>query len=238
MDNCNKLCSSFPVKYEKKRNIFYLNEYKKYSKKIHFFAQNESQLKLIKNHFGKESKVSVIGMRTGEKFELASIKNKCEKYDIVYHGLDIEAKGINYVVELAKLLPSISFFIPSRLNKINLPRNIIHENVTWNTGLKDIVVNAKLVLNPSIWSAPVEGALLKSIYYNGNVAGVYTKYGFINDIPDNVILKLSIDIQKAKKQIEDFFNNGNDLKKNSKIWIGNYLDNKCKIEKLFVDSNN
>jgi len=233
LDSCDKYCKPFPSKYEKQENLTYLKKYKKDSKKVSFYAQNTSQAKLIKKHFGNDTDVKVVGMKTGEKFESIVTNDEHKEYDIVFHGSNHEAKGIDYVIELAKLLPNLSLYIPSKLDNENLPKNITHENITWSTGLREIIVNAKLILNPSIWSAPVEGALLKSIYYNGNVAGVTTEYGFINDIPDNVLLKLSANIKLAKKQVEDFFINSQSYEAKSKVWLEQFFEKECNLSKLF-----
>jgi hypothetical protein len=62
---------------------------------------------------------------------------------------------------------------------------------TWETGLKEKIINSKIVLNPSLWSSPVEGALLKSIKYNGCVSVANILSSFINEIPDDICLKLN-----------------------------------------------
>ena len=58
----------------------------------------------------------------------------------------------------------------------------------------------------SLWSAPIEGALIKSSFFNDNVATVETRYGFENEVTfiKNQI-RLSVDISEAKNQIESFF---------------------------------
>ena len=234
INNCDIRCESFPVKINKDSNQNYLKEYKHYSNKIKFYAQNRSQALLLQKHFGIDTDITVIGMKTGETFHLNT--KQTTQYDIVFHGSNVEAKGIDYMIELAKILPQYSFFIPSHLQINNLPQNITHQNISWSTGLEDLVINARLVMNPSIWSAPVEGALLKSVYYNGNVGVVDTEFGFVNDISDENLLKLSSDVKKAKLQIEQFFDNKTDLKGNSQKWLANYLEHECNLELLFQDA--
>lgn len=231
--NCDDRCQPFPIRYKKDNNFSYLKQLKKLSSKIIFYAQNESQKKLLIRYFGLGVKILVIGMQTDEKLETYDLKNNSKSYDIVFHGANIEAKGINYCIDLAKKLPQYSFFVPSMLNLENLPKNITHANLTWNNGLKDIVVSAKLVLNPSLWSAPVEGALLKSIFYNKNVAVVENKYGFINDIPNKVILKLSNNTMIAVNQIIFLLEKNTSLKQNN--WLSEYFMEQCKINLLFED---
>jgi len=237
LDNCNSQCIPFPVKYNKKENLKFLKEYQKISHKVIFYAQNESQKSLLTRHFGENTKIEIIGLRTGETFEKVSQLNNGESYDIVYHGANIEAKGINYFINLAKVMPEYSFFVPSKLEIKDLPKNLYHENMKWNSGLKEIVINAKLVLNPSLWSAPIEGALLKSIYYNGNVGVVKTKYGFVNDIPNDAFLKLPNNISNTKDQIEKFFKEEKSLKGSSQSWLNTYFNFNCCIEKLFMSKD-
>jgi hypothetical protein len=194
------------------KNIKHLKNLKKYSKNIIFFAQNKNQSLLLKLHFGNSVKVRIIGMDTNEikrekKRHLYNIKN----YDIVFHGKPLVAKGILYFIELAIILPELSFFIPDTKENVklvsgtNLPNNIFFKNITWETGLLEVVEKAKLVINPSLWSAPIEGALVKSAAHNSNVATVKSKYGYENE--SSMIrnhLRLSSDLVEAKEQVRSF----------------------------------
>ena len=63
--------------------------------------------------------------------------------------------------------------------------------------MKTAVANCKIVINPSLWSAPVEGALLKSIKYNGCVAIVPGDFSFQKEIPLDTVIHLDIDITKS-----------------------------------------
>lgn len=231
-------CSPFPIKYKKDINIQYLNEYKNYAPNIVFYAQNKRQALLLKAHFGEKTKIILIGLKTGEIFEKDYVKGLSEQYDIVYHGANVEAKGFLYFIELAKKMHDKIFFMPYNKEEIpsmEIPKNLICKSMTWDTGLKDIVINAKLVLCPSLWSTPIEGALLKSIHYNGNVGIVKTTYGFGNDIPDTALLKLSADTTKAVGQINKFFIESDNISQQSKLWLSTYLSQDCKIDDLFKD---
>lgn len=240
IDSVDRTCAPFPTNYDKDRNLSYLKTYQSFASKIIFYTQNNKQSDLVKNHFGKKTKVCQIGLKTGEFFEKDFVKDKNKQYDVVYHGANVEAKGFLYFIELAKKMHGYTFFIPYNSEKIPysiLPNNLICKDVTWNTGLKEMVINAKLVLCPSLWSAPIEGALLKSIHYNGNVGIVSTKYGFGNDIPNDTVLKLSADIHDATEQIYDFFTNSIDLSQRSRIWLSEFLSQDCNLEYLFMDVN-
>ncbi len=235
LNNCDEKCQAFPVKYKKDDNLTCLKELQRYSKKILFYAQNDSQSKLLKVHFGENTNIKVIGMKTNEIIQEKNTIEKTISYDIVYHGSVHEAKGIHYLIDLARKLPKYLFFVPSVLSFKNLPQNIIHRNMTWNNGLKEIIASARLVMNPSLWSAPIEGALLKSIYYNGNVAVVKTDYGYINDIPNDVLLKLSSSTSVASREIEIFFKEKLSLKKESSIWIKYFFSDYCNLNLLYEE---
>jgi hypothetical protein len=236
LDSIDASCQPFPVKMNKEKNIDYLKLYKKYSNKIEFFAQNIRQKNMLKLHFGEETNVSIIGMRTGEKFTpLSPQKNK--GYDIVFHGEAHEAKGIEYVLNLAEHLGMYSILIPCDRrdikSKVHISKNITFKKMNWNNGLKIEVENAKLVMNPSLWSSAIEGALLKSIYYNGNVAVVGVKYGFVSDIPGDILIRLNSDTLESSKIIENFFAKRVDKSEISKKWLESYYREQCDESRLF-----
>ena len=241
LSSCDSRCKSFPVHYYKRENLEYLKVLKKHASKIFFYAQNSMQERLLKEFYGENIKVEIIGMKTDELNMDKDLKNS-KQYDIVFHGANHEAKGIYYTIELAKYLKDYTIFIPENRESIKydgiFPSNIVFESVSWNTGLKELVINAKLVLNPSVWSAPVEGALIKSIYYNGNVAVPITQYGFVNDIPYDCLLRLTNDIQESTKVIDSFLLSRNSFKKKSQTWLEDFLNKSCQLDLLFQDIKN
>ena len=123
-------------------------------------------------------------MDTNELDDPTKINQNSKQYDIVFHGKSIIPKGIIYVLDLAHELSQFTFLIPDSFANVQkiyskkLPCNVTCHEISWETGLKDLVINARLVLNPSLWSAPIEGALLKSAYYNSNVGTVISEYGY------------------------------------------------------------
>lgn len=217
-------CNPFPVRISKNKNIFFLQEIKKISKRITFLAQNRLQAELVKRHFGEDVALKIIGMDTKE-FSFVSHLEKNYKsdigYDVVYHGAPILEKGISYVIDLAKQLPTYTFLIPSSEVSVksiinqDLPDNISCKDITWEQGLKEIIISAKLVINPSLWSACIEGALLKSAYFNDNVATVKTEYGYENEI---TTIKNHLRLDKnpilAANDIKLFFEKVHSLNKN------------------------
>jgi hypothetical protein len=82
---------------------------------------------------------------------------------------------------------------------------------------------------PSIWSAPIEGSLLKSIAWNGNVAVYDNNFGFQNDIDPGAILLLSSDVKSAAKIVDKFISSKSSNSIYSKKWLQSYslsLDDK------------
>ena len=229
LDNCHSNCNPFPVKrIGKEKNIKLLKKLKNLSNKIYFLAQNNNQKKLLKLHFGKKTNVSIVGLNTNE-FNIRNINyepSHKKKYNIVYHGSISYAKGINYFVNLSYIIPEYSFLIPCSkveveeyLNmKINAS-NLFFIDTNWEDYLKDIVKECDLVLVPSLWSAPIEGALIKSIIYNNHVAVVNSKYSFSKEIKNlaNLIL-LDRDETRAALAIKKFFRKTIHEKKNKNVF--------------------
>lgn len=70
------------------------------------------------------------------------------------------------------------------------------------------VKTARLVMNPSMWSAPIEGALLKSAACNPNVATVESRYGYEGEF-DGIEnhLRLSEDPLHGAAHVRKFLEN-------------------------------
>lgn len=204
-------CYPWPVQHNREEAILQLKKLMRLSKEIVFLVQNKLQEKLVKTHFG-DVETFVVGLRTIEFSKIDSkIIAKEKKYsdNVVYHGATHYAKGIDYFVNLAKQTPELKFIIPDAKESVEsyLGRKISTENLifipcTWETGLKELVCDAAIVVNPSLWSAPIEGALLKSIAFNGCVATVKTQYGYEAEISDyHPILRLSQKVEEGSEQL-------------------------------------
>lgn len=213
-DKCLSECKPASLRTPRNECIYYLKQLPDFIDRITFLAQNKNQEELLKLHFGRNINSAVIGMDTGE-FEQVDINKKHEKSsgELVYHAGLQEAKGVLYVIELAKEMPEYNFLIPASrrdfIDQYNVvpPQNVAFSDITWESGLKEKVEKASLVLCPSLWSAPIEGALVKSIMLNGNVAVVKQKYSFSAEAPDGTTLILDEACENAAKSIQDFFAN-------------------------------
>jgi hypothetical protein len=226
-------CYSWPPLIRKKVAINYLEELMLYSTSIVFLAQTHSQAKLLEQHFGDKIDCRVVGMEPGDlslaDFQRINLADPARDYDLVYHGSIHPAKGIIYFLQISLLLPKLKIFIPMSLKAASSIfsdckrlDNVIFKDCTWETGLEDAVRKAKLVVNPSLWSAPIEGAFLKSLAYNGNVAVVRSKFGFSSENTfKDIVLKLPEDPASAARMLEAYIDNG--------------MDNGIKTRKLVSD---
>lgn len=241
------------------KNVEYLRKLLEHKDRIHFLLQNANQLKLLEQHFGKVSS-SLVGLYTADMPDdkattgLPALgKHNNNKYDIVYHAATVEPKGILYTLRLAQIMPERTFLIPvgnkaiidnlCSKYKIDLSkcRNLVFENITWDNGLAAMVQQTSLVICPSLWSAPIEGALIKSLFYNGKVAVVDTKFSFAQELPEDAVLKLPADVAKAADIINNHLKDKAQRELftiNARTWVKEYLD-KAEImtERLFSALN-
>lgn len=211
-------CQPFPVDMKKQKNIEYLERFALVSDKIVFLAQNMSQAELIRSRFGKQTRVQVVGLDTGEL--AGDIQNKQtisgsngQPYNLVFHGAPQLAKGLRYFVELAETLDEFTAFIPSSkiqceqaLQRPISAHNITFKECSWETGLKDAIQRCGLVVNPSLWSAPIEGALQKSIQFAGRVATVESQYGYEREYEHSpLVIRLPRNVKEASSVIREMF---------------------------------
>lgn len=224
-------CDFFPNNQKESDYHSFINSIENNLLKITFLCQNENQAKLVKAKFGGNIKILNIGMLIDlEVKKQNNIESKV--YDFVYHNTNSKAKGILYFLELAKKMNQYNFMIPYSKSEVikEVENHIRLDNVhfipmNWDTGLREIVINAKIVVNPSLWSAPVEGALLKSIQYNGCVAVVPVIYSFQEEIPADVLIHLNPNIDSSVNILCNIIESKEkrlSYIKNSKLWLENY----------------
>lgn len=204
--NAYEQCYPFIANCSRSDYIDFQNSLRRFSSKVHFLAQNQLQKELLIKVFGSNIVCDIVGLDTGEvDSKIFHKKRLTPIYDFVFHGAGHLAKGVEYFVELAELLPKYTFFIPLSqvdcekvIGRIICAKNIIYQQCSWETGLKDAVLQARITINPSLWSAPIEGALLKSIAYGHHVATVETEFGYEKEVANDFnLIRLPLDKNKA-----------------------------------------
>ena len=86
-----------------------------------------------------------------------------------------------------------------------MPENITFKPMDWANGLKAYVQKANYVLCPSIWSAPVEGALVKSVLSGTPTIVVDETSAYQSELSDNIVVRVAADVVKAAEQIRADF---------------------------------
>lgn len=213
LENAEIICKPWPSKYKKNSYIREINQIRFNSKTITFLAQNELQSNLLKQFYGKNVTTKIVGLNTGELEKCFIESNNISQkpiYDFVFHGASHIAKGLEFVIELATAMPQRTFFIPDDLQNIEKTLNRKIENINisyskcnWETGLKSAILNCKIVLNLSVWSAPIEGALLKSVVLHPKVATIETEFGFEKELSQVLpIIRLPHNTKDASLMLE------------------------------------
>ena len=79
--------------------------------------------------------------------------------------------------------------------------NCIFQEMSWSSGLSNHIRKCSLVLVPTLWSSPIEGALIKSLSYARETAVVQNETSFSDELPDNIVLKLDTEPEIAVAQV-------------------------------------
>ncbi len=180
--------------------------------RVRFMAQNPRQAALAEHHFGPRWPVPVVGMWTVDLAEVfatrgspRAVVQRTPPCDVVFHGGDHPAKGFLWTLDLARRLPAVRFLFPLAWRPHagwgERPPNCVFVSMTWESGLEDAVAAAPITLVPSLWSAPVEGALVKSIVVGRAVAAPTVASGYVSDLPDGLVRPLDHDPAKAADQL-------------------------------------
>lgn len=227
-------CDFFPVKQKADDYDDFLNTIASNLSQIHFLTQNKNQSNLVIQKFGSVVNLTEIGMLVDLNEDFSVNNSNVNDYDFLYHNTLSESKGLKYFLSIAKLMPDYSFIVPYSQKDVRKLysdyedlENVDFLPISWDTGLKEILINSKIVINPSLWSAPVEGALLKSIKYNGSVAVVSAEYSFQAELPKDMVIMLPSELNEATeilKKVVDCKQSRLNLKSNSKIWLTQYIN--------------
>ena len=210
LSRCHPSCRPFPVSLRRSDNLAYLDRLKVKAPAISFFVQNPSQGRLVRKHFGENAEIRLGGMMTSEFKEVERGRQGSGIYDVVFHGALNAAKGAVYAIELARHLPELSFLLPGKYEEARklsgdagLPDNVKVREITWETGLREHIETCRLVLCPSLWSAPIEGALVKSLLHNGRVAVYDSLFGYQSDLPAGLVIRIGPDLEEAARCVRE-----------------------------------
>jgi len=179
------------------------------SGKVRFLAQNKRQASLAEQQFG--GTVPVVGLWTAElerslidKTADANRSSSAETaWNIVFHGNDILAKGSRWAFSVARNAPGLKFLFPFKCppDIKDVPENCDFVEMNWTSGLKEAISGCQVALSPSIWSAPIEGALVKNIKYAPVTAVLENATSFSDEIPADVVLHLANSPEAAARQL-------------------------------------
>lgn len=217
-DGC---CSPFPFSKSRKKSISEIKKLKKLSGKIIFLAQNQRQRDLLVRFYG-EIRCEIVGLCVGlapskslPTQPMVFDESKRHLKSFIYHGSANLAKGVGFFVELSHYMPDFLFVIPddeivvkSVLGLTKVPSNVCFYPCRWETGLENLVRNGDIVFVPSIWSSPIEGALIKSLKYAKCVVSIRTEMGYAEEISElNHHFRVSPNPSVAASNILGILNN-------------------------------
>jgi glycosyltransferase involved in cell wall biosynthesis len=170
------------------------------SGRLRLMAQCDSHARLLRAHFGPGAIVKVVPLSVPDIAvpAIAPTRPSRARPLAVFHGSCQPAKGVAHVIALAAEMPDWDFLVPSDPKEYRkhfgttegLPGNLQFRRLSWSEGLADAVATADAVLCPSIWSATVEGAVLKSLAHNGLVMVTTHDSSFGSELPVDARLDL------------------------------------------------
>ena len=186
---------------------------------VALFVQTEKQGELARRHFGARARIAFAGLWCADwndyvdTFLASGLPDGAggsSAYDVVYHGSRDLAKGIGWVMALAGRTPDLRYLVPIDRGsaEIPAPANVTVTAMRWETGLREAVVRAPVVLAPSLWSSPCEGALIKNIVLAKAPGVIDIPSAFSAEIPGDVVFKFSPDLARAADQAREIVDGG------------------------------
>lgn len=170
------------------------------SGRVKVAAQNARQAGLAQRQFGLTLLPPVVGLWTQDWDEVfagkiapaASGARGEYAWDVLFHGYCLDAKGAGWTAKLAAQCPQLRFMFPfARPDWFDAPTNCFFVPCSWESGLREEIGKSKYVAVTSLWSAPIEGALVKSIACARAVVVVSNPSSYSDELPGGLVLKLS-----------------------------------------------
>lgn len=203
-------CEPFPIKQDGWKDFLLTMEQLVNQRRLSFLVQCESHKKLIIRHFGSNALAVNVGLCADfslSPLEKTTTLQEPPLADVVFHANLHDAKGVSWAMALARLIPERQFLFPFKESSFDyakpLPANVICKNMQWETGLKEAVMEARVTLCPSLWSAPIEGALIKSLIWGRHVAVVENETAFSSEIPPSVVHHLPREPESAVEKLRE-----------------------------------
>lgn len=185
-------CRAFPIADHRIMAFMNLLLEKVKTGKIRLLAQNERHAELMRAHFGQQAVIRIVGLWTVDMAEFdchpAAEAQADSAYDVVFHAEPKDAKGFLWAIQLATACPELRFLFPCNLPEhLECPANCQFSPLTWELGLKGVIRHSPLTLAPSLWSAPIEGALVKSILNAPRVGVVAVATAYSSELPPTLV---------------------------------------------------
>lgn len=160
--------------------------------RIVFHVQTDSYRRLVSTGIPTATTILKDKMLVPSFYTCAARPAGGQTHDFLFHANPVSAKGYDYFLALARALEQRSFFVPSKHSAaVGELTNVSFEDVNWSNGLQDRIARSRVVLCPSLWSAPVEAAVVKSFLLGKPVGLVASAYSLANELPEGCFIPLT-----------------------------------------------
>ena len=185
-------CRPFPIRDQWASSFIDTLRRQAHLGQVVFWTQTAGHAELVRQYAGSGARVRPVGLWTDDFDDLQTPPPEAVPLaDVVYHGSWLDAKGAAWAVRLAELLPERRFLFPCpRPRGTVVPTNAVFMPMTWDTGLAGQVRCTPLTLVPSLWTAPIEAALVKSIAHAPATAVLSFPGSFAATLPAGLVLEL------------------------------------------------
>jgi len=220
-------CSHFPNYSSDEVYIKFQNVISNNLNKIVFHIQTKGHGELLKLRYGQATKMTGVKMLVPEFYKMKDYSVGNYEYDIGFHGNLVEGKGFMYTLDLSSNIKDSSFLMPGKKPKdIMGMTNVKYLPCTWDTGLDEALTKCKIILCPSIWTQPVEAAVIKSMLIGRPVGLIVSEYNFTCEIPDECYVALSGDAVDDAEILKSLLTNTqkmNAVGEKGKQWASKYI---------------
>lgn len=193
--------------------------------KIEFVVQTDGYKNIVKSVFGQTARIRLLKMKF-PSIKRNNFQSSEKKYDFVFHGNNLDAKGSSYALNMAKSFSCNKFFFPFHID--SKKKNIVSKPLSWDKGLKQVISKSKISLCPSIWSAPVEGAIIKTMLLKVPVAIHVNEYSASNTLfPKDSFIPLTGNIYEDLIILQDYLNDDEKLlgvSNKAFEWVNDYIN--------------